>query len=122
MSYAEVTLKSGAKIEFDCTEVTWTSKINLLGEVVSKHLEWVTPEGAIRRIMHIEIGEIAAVIFIDTGEEGVSNEVLEAEAAVLGAGVPEIEVERDALRDRVALLERQIAQHSCGPRGLADLS
>ena len=58
-SYAEITLKSGAVITFECTKLAWKR------DPISTSLEWTLPEGATRRPVHIDINEIAAAVFVD---------------------------------------------------------
>lgn len=62
MSRAEITLKtSGATVVFDAEELTWR-RDRLQG--VSLH--WTTPEkGATRRLMHVDISEVAAIVWLE---------------------------------------------------------
>jgi hypothetical protein len=62
-SYAEITLKSGAVVTFDCIKITW--KRNQLGIGT---LEWETPAGATRRPVHFDLDEIAAIVFVDDSQ------------------------------------------------------
>lgn len=64
-SQAEVTLKSGAVVTFECTSISWSQKRNLLGEITEQSLKWEQPEGAKRRPIRFELDEIAAVVFVD---------------------------------------------------------
>lgn len=66
MSHAEITMKSGAVVTFDCTSLTWTRRTNLLGETTEQSLQWELPEGASKRPVHFDLDEIAAVVFVDT--------------------------------------------------------
>lgn len=58
-SYAEITMKSGAVVTFECTELAW--KRSSIGH----SLKWVTPDGAVRRAVEINLDEVAAVVFVD---------------------------------------------------------
>lgn len=55
----EITMKSGTTISVDIE--TWTVKRNpLSGEFTS--LEWVTPEGAKRRLVSINLSDIDLIV------------------------------------------------------------
>ena len=69
MSRAEITMKSGAVVTFDCSSLTFTRRRNGLGEITEMSLQWELPEGAKRRPVHFELEEIAAAIFVDTSED-----------------------------------------------------
>lgn len=60
MSRCEITLRSGATVVFDATEVTWARTPGL-----GHSLKWTTPDVATRALMHVDIGEIAAVLFLE---------------------------------------------------------
>lgn len=62
MSYAEITLKSGARIEFDCISLKWERSPIRTG------MSWELPEGASRRPVFFDVDEIAAAVFVDTSE------------------------------------------------------
>jgi hypothetical protein len=57
-SYAEITLKSGAVVTFECTSVTCKRT------GISTSLSWDVPSGAIRRPVYIDVDEIVAVVFV----------------------------------------------------------
>lgn len=64
MSYAQITMKSGAVVEFETSYIK-TEKNNE-GRFVG--LEWDKPGG--RELVAMSLGEIAAVVFIDTTTGG----------------------------------------------------
>ena len=58
-SYAEVTMKSGAVVTFECSMVTWErSRIGVA-------LKWETPGPAKHRAVMVDPDEVAAVVFVD---------------------------------------------------------
>lgn len=59
-SYAEITMKSGAVITFDCVSLSWKRRSSI-GET----LTWELPDGASRRLVRIDLDEIAAAVFVD---------------------------------------------------------
>jgi hypothetical protein len=54
-------MKSGAVVTFECTKVSVTT--NALGERTG--IKWTTPDGGTRRLLHIAIDEVAAIVFVD---------------------------------------------------------
>lgn len=64
-SYAEITMKSGAVVTFDCVSIEWTKKTNGLGETTEQSLSWELPAGAVRRPVRFDLREVAAVVFVD---------------------------------------------------------
>lgn len=60
MSYAEVTMKSGAVVTFDVTQLAWESDI--LG--TKRSLKWTCPDDPKRRPLHLNLDEVAAVIWV----------------------------------------------------------
>lgn len=65
MSSVEITLKSGNVIIADASEFS-VQRNALLGIVGVK---WKTPEEAERALMHIDVDQIAAVVFVDEKKE-----------------------------------------------------
>lgn len=62
MNRAVMTMKSGATVTFHASEVTWSR--NPLG---GSSLVWETPEGATRRLLHVDLEEVAAIVFEEEG-------------------------------------------------------
>jgi hypothetical protein len=58
VSHAEITMKSGAVVTFDCVKLRWQK-----GAI--KGLSWVDGDNAKRSALHVNIDEIAAVVFVD---------------------------------------------------------
>lgn len=65
MSYAEITMKSGAVVTVDVSSIQWERTRNLLGEVTGEAIKWTIKETAVRRPVHLDPDEIAAVVFVD---------------------------------------------------------
>jgi hypothetical protein len=61
MKGVEIVFKSGAIVTVDATELTW-NRNKMTGELVG--LEWTTPEGAKRKLSHINLAEVAAVVVL----------------------------------------------------------
>lgn len=61
---AQITLRSGAQIEVDVTELT-TGRSPVSNGLNS--LKWTTPEQWARKLHTIEMGEIAAIVMLQDG-------------------------------------------------------
>lgn len=62
---AQITLKSGAQIEVDVTELS-TTRDKYSAELT--HMEWATPDGWRRKLHTIAIDEIVAIVLIEEPE------------------------------------------------------
>lgn len=61
---AQVTLRSGAQIEFDVTDLT-TRRSPVTGGLIG--LDWTSPDGWMRKLHTIAVEEIAAIVMIQDG-------------------------------------------------------
>lgn len=64
----QITLRSGAQIEADVDEFT-IGKSQVSDQI--RELHWVSPAGSMRRLKHVALSEIAAIIAIhEPGDDG----------------------------------------------------
>ena len=61
MKALEIHLKSGSVLTVDATEVS-TERTVIDGELTS--IEWITPEGAKRKLHHVNLGSVVALVVI----------------------------------------------------------
>ena len=61
-SSATIVFKSGVTVEVDVSSIG-TGRNSFTKELVS--INWETPDDAVRRLTHVDVGEIAAVVFND---------------------------------------------------------
>jgi hypothetical protein len=61
MKSIEIVFKSGAIVTAEASDVTW-HRNKLTGELVG--LDWVTPDSAKRKLRHLDLGEVAAVVVL----------------------------------------------------------
>jgi hypothetical protein len=65
MSYVEIPLKNRNVVTADVSG--FTIQKNALGSFAG--IKWTTPENAKRRLLHLDVDEIAAIVFVDSDED-----------------------------------------------------